>query len=273
MIYQIISPIESLERFKIIFEKYFKFYNKYIKLFLQHIHFFSDQKVKLMKFFQFANWRAGVLAFIIFFVVIINVNLVEARCVLNSGGGCNDMEMYQQCVTAQNQIDSHIHRLATLVKLDLSSNYQQTISTTPLLLQASAAYKFEQLAPKLFCSSNISCQASTTAQQDYDTIAYCENLDSYEKCVSAPTLLSEFISSVTCSYPLINLWCNATDVTIDTSSVGSVANKLNNLLASPHFDCDLVSDDQTFFNSGQQSVSFVIIYFVLLCFLIFFQLS
>jgi hypothetical protein len=98
-----------------------------------------------------------------------------------------------------------------------------------------AEYDFYSSTPNLNCQDEISCSSKT------DDISYglCQNVRSYEKCVSASTLLSNFLDNLNCSasslFSMTNYCQNDTYSGVDVGD--DKDDYLSKLVEFPKFRC------------------------------------
>jgi hypothetical protein len=105
------------------------------------------------------------LLFYIFFIISFSsrVNCVCGGVDKYYNARCNDMEMFEQCKLAQNKINIYCDKI---IKTYLNESLYNSI-------------------PDLECERHIHCYCENYYK--------CQNLDSYDKCMSASNKLSEFI--------------------------------------------------------------------------------
>lgn len=91
--------------------------------------------------------------------------IIDSKCG-DTSYYCNDMEMFNRCNDAQEQINDYVNKASSMNK----------------------DCKLDLYTPKLFCDQSITCYS-----QKY---GFCQNMDSYDKCQSAPMKLNTFIEKV-----------------------------------------------------------------------------
>lgn len=105
------------------------------------------------------------------FVLILSfiLAIVESKCSIDDHRCCNDLEMFNQCKTAQQQIDEFVNEVDLLYEICL----------------------FPAYVPELYCDQDILCCVPSTSNDTKYT--KCQNMDSYNKCKSASAKLEKFI--------------------------------------------------------------------------------
>lgn len=114
----------------------------------------------------------------IFFLAIL-VQHVLASCETARGQtSCNDMEMFEQCNYAQQQIDTYINNV-----------FIYNINNPNLSMVTNI--------PQLQCYFYISCNRFEEKGKNKYGTSSCESTDAYNACVSAELKLSNFIKNAT----------------------------------------------------------------------------